>query len=319
MRSYISDPSERKLNLAIETCIAGFAGLVRFPKRALRSRPGLVLTAVPLALLSGGLVTGCASIGAQAPGCASRPHILPASQASSLIAVDPRTSARAAAWGLGELAQLLPLVARSGLDLHVFYTEDSDDLGEDGGDGGPLQVLQTQSPSFPVYTVPGSPQAPADPTALTAKLYCEQLTAWRNHASRATRAEATRRAAAVQTWARYVAARLLALAGKPIPDTTGPEANVEVDAGASVFAAAQVAGAAPRPAVLFLGGLSALAPPSQSFKFPVLLVALVRSTDPVQVTHAEHGWSRWVTRAGGAFKAISANEAPAVIARALAA
>ena len=200
----------------------------------------------------------------------------------------------------------------------MFYSEDSDDLAEGGGDGGPPQVLQAQAPSFPVFTVPGAPSAPVDPNALTGKLYCERLAAWEDHASGALRTEAARRAARVLAWSRKIAARLLALAGRPIPDTTGTESGVEFDAAASVFAAAQVASAAPRPTVAFLGGLTALSPPAQYFRFPAHLVVLVRSTNPALVIPAEQAWSRWVTRNGGTFTTISANDAPAVIAKTLA-
>lgn len=317
MRRYTSQPNERKINLAIASCTAGFAALTRFRNRPQRGLSSAGLVAIA-ALLLGCLVTGCVSARAQAQGCASRAETLPASQPSSLIPVVPRTSAGAARWGLEELARQMPLIARAGLDLHVFYSEDSDDPGEGGGDGGPPQVLQAQAPSFPVLRVPGAPPAPADPNALTARLYCERLAAWEDHASRALRAEAARRAAGVLAWSGKIAARLLALAGRPIPDTTGAEAGVEFDAAASVFAAAQVASAAPRPTVAFLGGLTALSPPAQHFRFPAHLVALVRSTDPAQVIPAEHAWSRWVTRNGGTFTAISANDAPAVIARTLA-
>jgi hypothetical protein len=264
------------------------------------------------------LVTGCVSVGAQAQSCPSRPEALPASRPSGLIVVAPRTSAAAARWGLRELAHLLPLVAHAGLDLHVFYSEDGDDLGDGGGDGGPPQVLQSQAPSFPGFAVPGPPSAPGDPTALTAKLYCARLATWASHASRALKAEAGRRTAAVLAWAEKAAARSVELASGPIPDTTGAERGVEPDAAASVFAAAQVARAAPRPTVVLLGGLTDLTPPARNFGFPARLVALVRSTDPDQVTSAEHAWTRWATRNGGAFTAISANDAPAVIARALA-
>ena len=281
-----------------------------------RRLPKMALTVAPVLLL-GGFVTGCISAGAQTPACVPRAEILPASQASSLILVVPRTSTGAARWGLGEAAHLLPFVAYAGLDLHVFYTEDADDLGEDGGDGGPPQVLQTQAPNFAAFSVPGVPQPPADSNALTAKLYCERLAVWEGHASQALRAEASRRAAAVRAWARTVAARLAALADKPIPDTTGAEAGVEFDAAASVFAAVQVVNAVPRATVVFLGGLTALAPPRGDFRLPAHFVAVVRSTNPSQVLPAERAWSRWVTQNGGVFTAISANDAPAVITRAL--
>ena len=55
-----------------------------------------------------------------------------------------------------------------------------------------------------------------------------------------------------------------------------------------------------------------MSPPSQSFAVPTRVVALVRSTDPAQVLHAESSWSRWVTKAGGTFRAVSAYDSPAV-------
>lgn len=314
MRRYTSHPNVRKINAAIATCMAGFASLTRFRNRPQRSA-GLAAIA---ALLLSCLVTGCVGARAQAQSCASQAETLPASRPSSLIPVIPRTSAAAARWGLEELAHELPLIARASLDLHVFYSEDSDDLTEDGGDGGPPQVLQAQAPSFPVFSVPGAPPAPADPNALTAKLYCENLAAWEGHASLVLRAEAARRAASVLAWSRNIAARLLTLASRPIPDTTGAEAGFEFDPAASVFAAVQVASAAPQPTVAFLGGLTALSPPTRNFGFPAHLVALVRSTNPAQVIPAEHAWSGWVTRNGGTFIAISANDAPAAIAKTLA-
>ncbi len=244
------------------------------------------------------LAVGCASPVAKAQGCASRIEALPASRTYSLIAIIPRTSANAASWSLRELASLLPLVARAGLELHVVYTQDGDDLAEDGGDGGPPQVLEAQAPSFQVFHVQGAPQSPADPNALTAKLYCERLVAWQSSARQVLRNEATRRIAAVSTWANSNATRLTALAAHPIPDTTGLEADVEFDAGASIFSAAQIAQAAPRPTIVVLGGLTAVAPPSQKFKIPAHLVVLVRSTG----------------QAGGTFQAISANDTFTVIA-----
>jgi len=231
-----------------------------------------------------------------------------------LIAIIPRTSANAASWSLRELAYLLPLAARAGLELHVVYTQDGDDLAEDGGDGGPPQVLEAQAPGFPAFHVQGAPQSPADPNALTAKLYCEHLVVWQSSASQVLRNEATRRIAAVSTWANSNATRLTALAAHPIPDTTGLEAGVEFDAGASIFSAAQIAQAAPRPTIVVLGGLTAVAPPSQKFEVPAHLVVLVRSTDPGQVLPAESAWSRWVRQAGGTFQAISANDTFTVIA-----
>jgi hypothetical protein len=260
------------------------------------------------------LAAGCAPSASKSQGCASRIEALAASQTHSLIAIDPRTSANAASWGLRELASLLPLVARAGLELHVVYTQDGDDLGEDGGDGGPPQVLEAQAPSFPVFQVKGVPQSPADPNALTAKLYCERLVAWQSSASQALRNQASRRIAAVRTWANSTAAQLTALATHLIPDTTGRETGVEFDAGAAIFSAAQIAQAAPRPTIVVLGGLTAVAPPSQNFEVPAHLVVLVRSDDPAQVLHAESAWSRWIKQAGGSFQAISANNTPTVIA-----
>jgi hypothetical protein len=263
------------------------------------------------------LAAGCAPSAPKSQGCASRIEALAASQTSSLIAIIPRTSANAASWGLRELAFLLPLVARAGLELHVVYTQDGDDLGEDGGDGGPPQVLEAQAPSFLVFQVQGAPQSPADPNALTAKLHCERLAAWQSSASQALRNQASRRIAAVSTWANSNAARITALATHPIPDTTGSEGGVEFDAGASIFSAAQIAQAAPQPTIVVLGGLTAVAPPSQKFEVPAHLVVLVRSNDPGQVLHAESVWSRWVKQAGGTFQAISANDTPSVIAETL--
>ena len=105
------------------------------PKRLLRgfSRLGLVV-----AISAVGLSAGCArmtsgELTSGVSGCAAPVEALPASRSSSLIAVVPRTSAQAAIWGLDELAQLLPSAARAGMELHVFYSQDSDDLGEGGG------------------------------------------------------------------------------------------------------------------------------------------------------------------------------------------
>lgn len=260
------------------------------------------------------LAAGCTVPAPKSHGCASRIEALAGSQTSSLIAIVPRTSASAASWGLRELASLLPLVARAGLELHVVYTQDSDDLGENGGDGGPPQVLEGQAPSFPASQVQGAPQSPADPNALTARLYCERLVAWQSGSSRALRNETNRRIAAVFTWANSNAARLRALAARPIPDTTGSEADVEFDAGASIFSAAQITQTDPRPTIVVLGGLTAVAPPSENFQVPAHLVVLVRSNDPAQVLHAESAWSRWIKHAGGTFQAISANDTPTVIA-----
>ena len=281
------------------------------------SRRLIALIAV-LSVILAALIAGCAPTPNEGAGCTRAMEALPASRAASLIAVIPRTSAEAASWGLRELALLLPFAARAGLELHVIYTQDSDDLGEGGGDGGPSQVLETQAPDFPGFQVDGAPQASSDPNALTAKLYCERLATWQSHASRAVADEAARQITMVGEWARSTAARLVALASRPIPDTTGREADVEFDAAASIFSAAQVALTSPRPTILVLGGLTAVAPPAQSFEVPAHLVILVRSTDPTQVLQAEAVWSRWVTKAGGTFRAISANDSPTVITSVLA-
>jgi hypothetical protein len=246
-----------------------------------------------------------------------RAENLAASRRSSLIAVIPRTSRSAATWGLRELAKLLPFVASGGLQLHVLYSQDSDDLGEGGGDGGPPQALLTSVPDFPAVRIAGAPVSPADPTSLSASLYCGRLTAWQAHARSRLRTETAQRTARAAAWARAAGEDLESLARKPIPDTTGSEAGVEIDAAASVFAAAQVAQAAPRPTIAFLGGLTSLRPPSVSFRFPARLVALIRSTDPGQVLHAEAIWARWARQAGGSFEPVSANDAPAQIAQAL--
>jgi len=242
---------------------------------------------------------------------------LPASRASSLIAVIPRSSAGSASWALRELAVLLPLVARAALELHVIYTQDGDDLGEGGGDGGPPQVMLAKAPSFPAVSMPRVPQVPPDPTTLTAKLYCERLAGWDSRASRLLEAESARRSASVTAWARNAADGLTALADKPIPDTSGPEAGGEIDASASIFTAAEVADAGPRPTILFLGGLTAISPPIRAFRFPACLVALMRSSSPKQVLRSESTWASWTRRSGGSFQALSANDAPATIARAL--
>lgn len=297
----------------------------RRDKRALRgghcrSRPSRRLTAFALAIFTTlAVLAGCGPVtsGGGGSDCTPQVEALSASRVTSLIAIVPRTSAEAASWGLRELAFLLPFLVRAGLDLHVIYTQDSDDLAEGGGDGGPPQVLEAQAPSFPGFGVQGMPQSPVDPNNLTAKLYCERLATWQSSARSTVKNEASRRTAAVTTWAMSNAGRLTALAARPIPDTTGPEADVEFDAGASIFTAAQVAQASPRPIILVLGGLTALAPPAQNFEVPAHFVVLVRSTDPTQVLHAEDAWSRWVIKAGGNFQAISANDSPAVITSAL--
>ncbi len=64
-----------------------------------------------VAISAVGLSAGCARMTSGKSGCAAPVEALPASGSLSLIAVDPRTSAGAAAWGLDELAQLLPSAA----------------------------------------------------------------------------------------------------------------------------------------------------------------------------------------------------------------
>jgi hypothetical protein len=266
------------------------------------------------AIILAALSAGCAPAIGKGSTCAPQLEALPTSRASSLIAIIPRTSADAASWGLRELAFLLPFVARAGLELHVFYTQDSDDLVEGGGDGGPPQVLETQAPTFPVVQIQGEPQPPADPNALTAKLYCARLAAWQSNAGQTLMNRAASRDSAVNAWARSSAARLIALAARPIPDTTGREAGVEFDAAASIFAAAEVAQAAPQPTIVVMGGLTDLAPPSEKFEIFGRFVVLVRSTNPAQVLPAERAWSRWVAQAGATFQAMSSNDSPTVIA-----
>lgn len=289
--------------------------------RAARSlaRAGAVaaLVAVGLAGCTQGFGAQATSA-SQSTGCRAIVAALPASQATSLIAVVPRTSAQAVAWGLRDFAQLLRSVARAGLELHVFYTQDGDDLVENGGDGGPPQVMLAQAPTFSYYRVGGFPKSPSDPTPLSRHLYCDRLAAWNAHAVRAVHAQAASRKAAVAAWADAAAANLRALAGRPVPDTTGAESGVEIDASGSIFAAAQVAQAAPKPSILFLGGLTALRPPSRKFRFPALLVALVRSSNPNEVLPSEAAWSRWAKQAGGSFLAMSSNDPPAAVAMALA-
>ena len=268
-----------------------------------------------VSITAAGLATGCTP--SARPNCMPKAEKLAASRRSSLIAVVPRTSRSAATWGLRELARLLPLVASGGLQLHVLYSQDSDDLVEGGGDGGPPQVLLTSVPHFPAVHLTGAPASPSDPTSLSAGLYCGRLASWQAHATSRLQTETARRAALAAAWARTARADLRRLARKPIPDTSGSESGVEIDASASVFTAAQVAQAAPQPTIVFLGGLTSLRPPLLKFRFPARLVALIRSTDPGQVLRAEANWARWARRAGGSFEAVSANDAPAQIARAL--
>ncbi len=285
-------------------------------RRARRRWPvacGLVATLAAATLAGCGPVAVPVAGGAQ--GCTAAAETLPASVSSSVIALVPRTSRADAVWALDELAQLMPFVARSGLQLHVLYTQDSDDLVEGGGDGGPPQVIFSGAPAFAGFGVTGAPQRPADPTSLTSKLYCENLAAWRRYAGEAVRAQVGARAVSVAAWARTIEGRLSALASRPIPDTSGAEAGTEIDSGASIFTAAQIAETAPQPTIVFLGGLTALAPPPQYFRLSARLVALIRSSDPVQVLQAEASWRRWAGRADGSFDAVSANAAPAAIAQ----
>jgi hypothetical protein len=227
----------------------------------------------------------------------------------------PRTSRADAVWALDELVQLMPFIARGGLQLHVLYTQDSDDLVEGGGDGGSPQVIFSSAPAFADFSVTDAPQRPTDPTTLTTKLYCKNLAAWQRHADKAAQAQGDARAASVAAWARTIEGRLSALASRPIPDTSGAEAGTEIDSGASIFTAAQIAETTPQPTILFLGGLTALTPPLQDFRLSARLVALIRSSDPAQVLQAEASWRRWAGRADGSFEAMSANAAPAAIAQ----
>lgn len=267
---------------------------------------GLLAAATPA-------ITACDSATAQA--CTTSAETVPASVSFSVIALIPRTSLTDAGWGLDELAHLMPFIARSGLQLHVLYTQDSDDLVEGGGDGGPPQVILAEAPAFPRFGVTGAPQRPSDPTPLSSKLYCEKLAAWQRRAAEIVHVQESARTASVAAWVRTVVGRLTALASKPIPDTSGAEAGTEIDSGASIFTAAQIAETAPQPTILFLGGLTSLAPPPQNFRLSARLVALVRSSDPVQVLQAQASWRRWAERAHGRFEAISANAALASIAQ----
>jgi hypothetical protein len=272
---------------------------------------------VAATLAAASLCAGCTGLGQHEQDCFGRLEALPATHPATLLAVDPRTSVSAADWGLHELAKLLPSVARGSLELHVLYTQDADDLTDGGGDGGPPQVLLKDAPTFPFFQVTGAPSPPASPTSLTAHLYCERLHTWQDHAAHVLQAEAAHRAAALQAWVTAVVARLTAIAAKPIPDTSGSESGVEADAGASTFTAAQVAEASPRPTILFLGGLTSLAPPSMHFSVPAHLVALVRLSAPARVLSAQVAWSHWITRAGGSLKLLSANDSISVIAQVL--
>lgn len=284
-------------------------------RRALARRPvGFVAL---FALSAGLLVAACGPLHPGAQHCPRRDYQLPPSMSANLIAVIPRISAGAARWGFRELADLLPLLARPGLELHVLYTQDADDLTEGGGDGGPPQVLATSAPNAPGIRVAGAPAEPNDPTSLSAQLYCQRMAAWQARAVTTLRTISARRAAKATAWASRAAAHVRALASKPIPDSSGPEAGAEIDSAASIFAAAQVAEASPHPTIVFFGELSALLPPVQRFSFPGRLIDLVRSDDPTLVLHSEAIWARWAKRRGGTFEAVSANGDAASIAQAI--
>ena len=280
---------------------------------AVRSATVAIVTAIAVASLSG----GCARQAGPNPGCAHRLESLPASPSFGLIVSIPRISAESASWALRELSILLPIVARAGLDLHVIYTQDGDDLGAAGGDGRPPQILLTHAPTFSALRVHGRPEPPADPTALSAKLYCGRLGSWERRESRLLRAAAAQRNGSVAIWRRTTVAKLTALAGRPIPDTSGSEAGTEIDANLSIFAVVQVAQAAPRSTILLLGDLPDLRPPSMRFRFATRVVALIRSGPPRRILRVEAAWRRWTRRSGGSFIALSANDDPRAIARAL--
>lgn len=273
--------------------------------------------ALLLALGAGALLTACGPLGPTAQQCPRHQYGLSASTPTSLIAVIPRDSGASAQWGLRELASLLPLVAQPGLQLHVLYTQDADDLAPAGGDGGPPQVLATSAPSVLAFRVPRAPAEPEDPTSLSAKLYCQRLAAWRARATAAVRAAGVRRTEQAVAWARKTAARVTALAGRPIPDTSGAEAGGEVDTSASTFAAAEVAEGSPQPTIVFFGGLSVLQPPALRFRVPARLIALIRSVDPALVLRSERAWARWAEQDGGTFEAFSANDDASSIALAI--
>jgi hypothetical protein len=260
---------------------------------------------------------GCAGQSGALPCSTAGLNALSASRAGSLIVSITRTSVETASWGFRELARVLPLAASAGLELHVIYTEDGDDLSPAGGDGGPPQVLLADAPRFGAFQVRGRPQPPVDPNSLQARLYCERFASWRHHAMRALRAISARRARIVELWAGRTAGTLISIAGRPIPDASGAEAGVEIDANASILTVAQVAQAARRPVILLLGDLPALRPPSLTFHLAVRVVAVVRSGPPRQILRDESAWKHWTRRCGGTFSALSANDGPAAIARAL--
>jgi hypothetical protein len=287
------------------------------------ARFGRVTAPGGLVVLGGAVITlqvgvaACGSAASAGQECEPATEALPATAAWSLIAEIPRTSAAAASLALREVAQLLPYLPADGLQLHVIYSQDSDDLVPGGGDGGPPQVLYAAAPSFAAVQVSGAPARPADPTHLTSQRYCGQLTQWEHRAQQELQSTAAQRSAAVATWLAATERRLTQLAGRPIPDTSGAEAGGEVDTAASVFAAVQVAQAASQPTIFLVGGLSILNPPTEQFRFRGQLIALIDSDDPGQVLPAEAKWTQWAHAAGASFEALSADDAPATIAQAL--
>jgi len=284
-----------------------------------RPRPRLCTVLLAGIVTTASLVaTGCGPAPTATQGCAPQAEVLAASTPRTLIAEIPRSSVTTATWGLRELAKLMPYLATSGLQLHVLYSQDRDDLVPGGGDGGPPQVLFSMAPSFPVVRMSGAPARPADPTHLTTQLYCKVLAKWEAQARQAAQSDSNRRAASVAGWARDMASRLTRLSDRPIPDTAGPEAGGEVDAAASVFAAVQIAQSAVEPTIFFVGGLTEMVPPGRSYRVGGRLVALVVSDDPGQVLPAEARWTRWAHLAAASFEAVSTNAAPAAIAHALA-
>ena len=284
---------------------------------------GRVAPPAGLVMLGGAIVTlqvgvaACGSAASASQECTAATEALPATTAWSLIAEIPRTSAATASSALREVAQLLPYLPASGLQLHVIYSQDSDDLVPGGGDGGPPQVLFSAAPSFSAVQLTGAPARPADPTHLTSQLYCAQLTQWEHRAQQELRSAAAQRSATMTRWLAATERRLTQLADGPIPDTSGAEAGGEVDTAASIFAAVQVAQAAPQPTIFLVGGLSILWPPAQKFRFRGQLMALIDSDNPGQVLPAEAKWTKWAHAAGASFEALSSNDAPATIAQAL--
>jgi hypothetical protein len=306
-----------------QTGLAAWSGRVTAWSGRVAARFGRVTAPGGLVVLGGAVITlqmgvaACSSAASASQECRPATEVLPATAAWSLIAEIPRTSAAAASSALHEVAQLLPYLPADGLQLHVIYSQDSDDLVPGGGDGGPPQVLYAAAPSFTAVQVSGAPARPVDPTHLTSQRYCGQLTQWEHRAQQKLQSAAAQRSAAVATWLAVTEQRLTQLAGRPIPDTSGAEAGGEVDTAASVFAAVQVAQTAPQPTIFLVGGLSILNPPTEKFRFRGQLIALIDSDDPGQVLPAEAKWTQWAHTAGASFEALSADDAPATIAQAL--